>query len=146
MADLGTPMGWDDEISAEPTQFITLKPGEYEFTIKSVDKKHFDGSEKMAPCNMAQVNMVIDTEEGQANVSTNLFLNSKAEWRLSQFFECIGMKKPGQKGFHPQWNLSGWKGKCKVSNREYNGNVYNEVKQFILPKKKTSGYSGFGSK
>lgn len=145
MADLGTPMGWDDEISAEPTQFITLKPGEYEFTIESVEKTYFEGSDDLAACNVAVINMIIDTPEGKAHVSRKLYLNSKEEPKLSQFFECIGMKKPGQKGFHPQWNLTGWTGKCHIGTHPYNGKTYNHVSYFVLPKK-ASGYSGFGNK
>ena len=148
MADLGTSMGWDDEITAEPTQFIVLKPGEYDFTIENVEKKHFDGSEKTAPCPMACVHIVIKTEEGDAHVSSNLLLNTKLAWKLAEFFESIGMKKPGEP-LKPQWNLGVWTGKCQIGIREYNGNTYNEVKKFIPKesalKKLASGFSGFGS-
>ena len=48
MADLGKEIGWDDAIENEGTEFEPLPEGTYEFTVASMERAHFGGSEKMA--------------------------------------------------------------------------------------------------
>ena len=51
----------------------------------------------MAPCNVANLDLLIKDKDGKEHhVFDSLYLNSKAEWRLSQFFLCIGQKKKGE--------------------------------------------------
>lgn len=104
MADLGKEIGWDDAIENEGTEFEPLPEGTYEFTVASMERAHFGGSEKMAPCNMANLDLLIKDKDGKEHhVFDSLYLNSKAEWRLSQFFLCIGQKKKGE-ALRPNWN------------------------------------------
>ena len=50
---------------------------------------------------------------------------------LSAFFGAIGLKKKGEP-LKMNWNeVAGKEGVCKLGQREYNGNKYNEVKRMI---------------
>ena len=124
MADLGKEIGWDDAIENEGTE--PLPEGTYEFTVASMERAHFGGSEKMAPCNVANLDLLIKDKDGKEHhVFDSLYLNSKAEWRLSQFFLCIGQKKKGE-ALRPNWNeVPCSTGKVEVMINEYvdkNGN------------------------
>ena len=57
MADLGKEIGWDDAIENEGTEFEPLPEGTYEFTVASMERAHFGGSEKMAPCNLSLIHI-----------------------------------------------------------------------------------------
>lgn len=125
-------LGWDDEIQDDGEDFIILKPGNYDFVVKKFERGRFDGSEKMPACNMALVTITVeDPDTGrQVDVQNPILLHRKTEWTISAFFASLGMKKKGEK-IKPQWNMIvGKVGKCKIKNREYNGNIYNEVDKF----------------
>ncbi|UPU39310.1 DUF669 domain-containing protein [Erysipelothrix sp. Poltava] len=125
-------LGWDDEIQDDGEDFIILKPGNYDFVVKKFERGRFDGSEKMPTCNMALVTITVeDPDTGrQVDVQNRILLHRKTEWTISAFFASLGMKKKGEK-IKPQWNMIvGKVGKCKIKNREYNGNLYNEVDKF----------------
>lgn len=120
-ANLGAEIGWEDEISQE-SGFELLEPGDYDFYVEKFERKRFPGSKKMCACNQAALTLLID---GQT-VFDNLYLNKKAEWRISQFFIGIGQKQPGVP-FVPNWNMvPGSRGRCKVGTRKWTGNDGNE--------------------
>lgn len=121
-------LSWDDEISQE-SEFILLDPGAYDFEVTGLDKTYFSGSDKMQACPQAKLELTID----KAKIYTNLFLNTKSEWKLSEFFISIGLKKKGEP-LKMQWNkVLGAKGKCEVGHREWDGKTYNEVSKFLEP-------------
>ena len=132
-ANLGAEIGWDDEISQE-SNFVLLEPGDYDFTVTSFERKRFGGSDKMCACNQA----VLHIDVGEATIFDNLFMNKKAEWRISQFFAAIGQKQKGVP-FVPNWNaVPGSSGRCKVGVRTWTGNdgeerKNNEIKEFYAP-------------
>lgn len=120
--DMGKEIGWDDEIEKE-SEFILLPDGEYDFVVESMERERFEGSEKMSPCNMAVLTLrVKDPATGQpTTVKDRLYLNSKAEWKLSQFFLCIGQKKHGEK-LKPDWAaVPTSTGRCKIVRHKYRG-------------------------
>lgn len=132
-ANMGAEIGWDDEISQE-SNFVLLEPGDYDFTVASFERKRFNGSEKMCACN--QVVLRIDVGEG--TIFDNLYMNTKAEWRISQFFKAIGQKQSGVP-FVPNWNaVPGSSGRCKVGIHKWKDNdgeerKYNEIKEYYEP-------------
>ena len=74
MADLGKEIGWDDAIENEGTE--PLPEGTYEFTVASMERAHFGGSEKMAPCNVANLDLLIKDKDGKEHhVFDSLYLN-----------------------------------------------------------------------
>lgn len=129
----GTELGWDDQITQE-SAIPLLKPGVYPFTVAKLERKRFNGSAKMSPCNMAELTLSV----AGTTVTAKLFLNSKVEWKLSQFFTCIGQKKPGEP-LRPNWNaVIGATGRCKIEERDWVGKdgsdrYSNEVAEFLPP-------------
>ena len=104
MSDYREEIGWADTIENEGTDFEPLPPGTYHFTVNSMERARFQGSERMSACNMANLDLLITDEDGKEHhVFDSLYLHTKAEWRLSQFFLCIGQKKKGEP-LKPNWN------------------------------------------
>lgn len=136
--NLDMAMGWDDEITQE-SEFILLDKGEYPFKVEKLEKEYFNGSEKMAACPMAVLHLNVDN---QVTVQTRLFLNKKTEWKLSQFFTSIGLKKKGEP-LVMNWNaVYGTSGRLKLGHREYNGNTYHEVLDFLEPQAQADWTTG----
>lgn len=147
MMERNEAIGWDDEISQE-SEFELLPEGTYDFLIENLERGRFAGSERMCACNMATLTLVIKSPEtgNDVRVFDTLYLNSKAEWRLSQFFICIGQKKKGEP-LRPNWNaVPGSIGKVEIIINKYrdkNGNEKenNKVKVYLPyePKEFTPG-------
>lgn len=115
--DLGTAIGWDDEITAEEDSFELLEPGDYPFVVESVTRKQFDGSAKMSPCFIEELSLNIQG----FSIAHALFLNTKFLSKISEFFVAIGQARYGQK-FRPNWTgLVGARGMCKVGYRTWTG-------------------------
>lgn len=129
---------WDDEIKKEGGEFILLPPGDYSFVVESYERTRHNGSEKLPPCNKAVVNIRIDSPEGTVTLKHNLFLHTKTEGRLSEFFTGIGLKKPGEP-LRMNWNMvPGSTGRLKLDVRTYTNKdgeerQANEIKK-IYPK------------
>ena len=115
MSDMERELGWDDEIEKE-SSFVELPPGDYEFTIDHFERGRSQGSDKIPASNMAIVFFNIKTPDGQeATIRENFILHSKLEWKLSELFRSVGLKKEGEK-LRMNWSaLPGLKGKAKVT-------------------------------
>lgn len=126
--DLGREIGWDEPIEQEGQEFEILPAGTYEFTVESMERGRYPGSERMAACNCANLALQIRSPKTWAlcRVFDTLYLNSKAEWRLSQFFLGIGQKKKGEPLRRPNWGaVPGATGKVEIEVHTYkdkNGN------------------------
>lgn len=106
--------GWEDEICDEGKAFVLLPEGDYDFTVKGYERARFAGSEKMPACNMAKVTFIINGAEDTIEITENYFLANKFEWKLSQLFLSVGLKKHGET-LHMNWNaLAGLSGKCHI--------------------------------
>lgn len=104
--------GWEDEINDEGEGFsYTLLPeGDYDFTVAKFERARHAGSAKVPPCNMAKVTFTI----WGAEITENYFLCKKFEWKLSQLFLAVGLKKHGEP-LRMNWGaLAGTRGKCRV--------------------------------
>ncbi len=139
MSSAGYELGWDSEIENEGTPFVVAEPGDYNFTVIGMERARFAGSDKMPPCNQAKLTLQLEMHDGSAcNVKHNLFLHSKTEWKLCEFFTAIGQRQKGQR-IAPNWNnLIGAKGRCQISKRAYRGNDgsekwTNDVVKFYEP-------------
>lgn len=111
----GRELGWEDEIQND-SSFIELPEGDYDFTIDHYDRSRFDGSEKIPPCNMALVFFSIQAPDGStAIIRERYILHSKLEWKLSELFCSVGLKKKGEK-LRMNWNsLVGATGRAHVT-------------------------------
>lgn len=112
-------LSWDSEISKE-SEFELLPAGTYKFTVQSVERGRFAGSEKMNACPSATMSLKLSGPDGtEGTVQDTLYLNSKAEWKLSQFFTSIGQKKKGET-LRMNWNLvPGSSGELELTVNEY---------------------------
>lgn len=128
---------WDDTIQEDQKEFITLKPGTYYYTVESFERQRHTPSDnnpnpnKLPACNKAVLKLKIDTRDGSAYATHNLFLHSRTEGMLSAFFGSIGQKKHDQP-LQMNWNtVPGSIGVARFKNREYRGNLFNEVDRMI---------------
>jgi hypothetical protein len=126
-----TTYEWDDEIDPKESDFIILKPGDYDFEVVSFERQYYDGSEKLPPCKMAILQLRIDTPDGPATTFHRLYLASSQNGLITAFFGAIGLHEKGDKKLKMEWNkVTGARGRAKFGVRTYNGNEYNEVKRF----------------
>ncbi len=133
----GHELGWEDTISVE-NEYIVLPAGDYDFKVEKFERARFNGSEKIPPCNQANLTIVVkDPSTGQdVRILHNLILHTKCEGFLSEFFRGIGQKKKNEP-LRMNWQLvPGASGRCKIVPEEYNGNKYNKIKKFY-PKEDT---------
>lgn len=135
MADIERELDWNDEINRENGEFILLPAGDYNYTIKGYERARYGGSDKLPPCNKAVLKVHISATEGEVTLTHNLFLHTRTEGLLSEFFTSIGQKKPGEP-LRMNWNtVPGSKGRLKIGIRTYtnkNGEERkaNEIKKF----------------
>lgn len=136
----GYELGWDAEIEKEGYEFIVAEPGDYEFTITGFERGRFQGSAKMPACNQAKltIRLTIPGSDDICEVRHNLFLHTKSEWKLCEFFTAIGQRQSGQR-IAMNWNaVTGATGRCKVGKRSFeskDGKMLwtNDIEKFYPP-------------
>ncbi len=138
MSDIERELSWDDEISKE-SDFDLIPEGNYNFTVAGVERARHEGSAKLPPCAKAIVTLKIQLPDGtEQSLKHNLFLHSRCEGLLSQFFIGIGLKKKGEP-LRMNWNaVPGTSGRCKIIIRSWTGKdgkpgQSNDVKKFYDP-------------
>jgi len=142
--DEGRALGWEDSIEQE-SNYVLLPKGDYDFMIVNFERGDFNGSDKMPACKMATVHVKItDPASGQETIIFHkLFLHSKVEFRLSEFFIALGLKKHGEP-LRMCWNqITGRRGRCKIDHREYNGQTFNDIKKFYDPAEQPTQSGGY---
>ncbi|NOV01368.1 hypothetical protein [Paenibacillus planticolens] len=136
MSQTEREFGWDDTIEKDGGGgFVLLPPGDYYFTVAKFERSRYAGSEKMPACNQAKLELTVHSpEHGDVTIFHNLFLHTKTEGLLSNFFAGIGQKKKGEP-LRMNWNtIVGARGKMKLEIRNYKSNgedrSMNQVKTF----------------
>ncbi len=137
-------LDWNDEIENDGQGFALIPEGDYHFGVQSFERGRHGGSEKIPACNKAVLTLAIlgpeypFKKEILGTVQTNLFLHSKFEWKLCQFFTAIGLRKHGEK-LKMDWSKVTWaEGTCHVGVRKWTGNdgkehESNEITEFYDP-------------
>ena len=144
--DMNREYDWDDEVENR-SEFIDIPDGEYEFFVDHYERSKGGGDGKYAGQNMAVIYCNIETD-GQPQIKTNLILNKKFDWKLSQFFISLGLmeNKEGAKT-KMNWNLvGGARGRCKVEHKpNYNDatKTHPEITEFLKPRKDKKWGAGF---
>lgn len=137
----GYELDWDSEIENEGSEFIVAEPGDYDFVVTAFERGRFQGSAKMPPCNQAKLTIRLEIPgcDGTCEIKHNLFLHSKTEWKLCEFFTSIGQRQSGQR-VAMNWNaVIGSRGRCKVSKRSFESNKdgktlwANDIDKFYPP-------------
>ena len=119
MADFEREFGWNDEINKEESDYEPLPEGDYRFTVFKIERSRSQGKGKLPPCNMAKVTVTVHGAEYDRDITENLVLHSSLEWKLSQFFLSIGMKKHDEP-LHMDWMAAiGKTGNCRIIERTY---------------------------
>lgn len=127
-------IGYEGTIEEESGGFTLLPDGDYDFTVSKITRGRYEGSDKMPACNSVTVELTVWGPQDKTTISERFFLVKKFEWKLSQFFLSIGVKKHGEP-LMMRWNIEGMRGKCKVYIDKYKKNdgsdgQSNKIKKF----------------
>lgn len=106
-------IGYEGTIEKESGDFTLLPDGDYDFTVSKITRGRYEGSDKMPACNSVTVELTVWGSQDKTTISERFFLVKKFEWKLSQFFLSIGVKKHDEP-LKMRWNIEGYRGKCKV--------------------------------
>lgn len=125
---------WDSTIQND-SSYTLLPDGVYPFKVASFERGYHNGSDKIPPCPKAVVALEVDGGAlGTVEMRENLYLHSRNEWKLCEFFTSIGQRKKGEP-LQMNWNaVTGAVGLCEVGHRKYKDNDYNNVLHFLEPK------------
>lgn len=152
-ADLGQALDWDDGVVTDNGGgFELLEPGYYPFRVEKLERERFEGSAKMASCPRAKLTFKLTVGDHEVTVIDRIMLNTKIQWRLSRFFECLDFPKDENGNMHMHWNeLDGKSGWLKVKTREYtnkNGETRqsNEVEDYCRPSEAEKAYAEWSAR
>ena len=125
MDNNNTMLDFDGYIEND-NDFIILDDGDYPFKVVDITKSEYAGNSTKIPqgCKMVTVEMDI---EG-ARVKETFFLLSSMEWKISQFYRALGMKKKGEKVQMKWGDTVGKTGTAQVYTDTYTGNDGKERK------------------
>lgn len=121
---------WDSEIE-EDGEFTLLEEGDYDFKVEDFQRK----TTKKGDAPMAQISFKVGDDYTKTSINEYFVLKKSVEWKISQFFRSIGLKKHGER-VKMQWEQSlGKTGRCHVIVDEYidqkgNSKTTNRIDQF----------------
>lgn len=104
MATEGREYGWDDTIKEDAQEFEPLPEGDYNVTIEKFDRSRSSGNGKLPACNMAVVYFIVHVPNREITIRENYVLHSSLEWKLSELFRGVGLKKEGEELRMGAWN------------------------------------------
>lgn len=93
----GRAFNWDDMISNEST-FTLLDEGDYKFRVENYVRGRFSGSTKVSACTKVTLTLAIldDADNKLTSISHMFLCESSVEFRISEFFLSVGLKKHGE--------------------------------------------------
>lgn len=106
-------IGYEGTIEDEGSEFVLLPEGDYDFTVSKVVRTRHEASANLPECNEVDVELTVWGPQDKTIITERFFLVRKFEWKLSQFFLSLGLKKHGEQ-LVMRWNIEGQRGKCKV--------------------------------
>lgn len=133
--------GWDDEIQNDGSPFQVLPEGDYDFRVEKFERARQSATDKMPACNKAVLTLSVFNAEAKGTLKTNLFLHSRYEWKLCQFFKAIGQRPHGE-AMRMNWNaVPGASGTCRVETRPWKDRSGkeregNEIAEFYDPQER----------
>lgn len=134
--NMGQEMGWDDEVE-NTSAFVDIADGIYDFIVDHFERSKVGGDSKYSGQNMAVIYCNIQAE-GEPQLKTNIIMNTKFQWKISQFFISIGqMKNEKNARLKPNWNMvGGSRGRCRIEHKpNYNDptKTHPEITEFLPP-------------
>jgi len=110
---------WDSEIKNDGGEFKLLEPGVYPFRVKKLTKDYYNGGKTVPPCPKASLLLHVGYGAEASDVTDGLLLDDSLEWKLCQFFTCIGMRKHGE-ALRMDWDaVEGKTGWVEIEHRDY---------------------------
>jgi len=131
-------MDWDDELSSD-SEFKLLPEGDYNFEVMSYERGSYPGSEKISPCNKVIMTLKLSDNAGNQTIIKHDFILWKTiEFKISEFYVSIGLKKRGENAPMRWKDTVGGKGCCKVTIEKWTGKdgsqkEKNKVTKFYEP-------------
>lgn len=93
--ELGKELGWEDSIKDDGQDFEPIPEGDYNVTIEKFERSRSRGEGKLPACNMAIVYFTVHADR-EITLKENYVLHSSLEWKLSELFRGVGLKKEGE--------------------------------------------------
>ena len=128
-ADLN--LDWDSGLDfVEEKQYSILPVGEYEFTVLILEYTY---SKAGSP--MGVITLDIITDQGQhSTVKDYLVISESMAWKLSQFFQCVGLQKKGEALKKMPWNkVVGAEGRVSIKHETFNDKESAKVNKYLSP-------------
>ena len=131
------------------SQFTDIPDGEYDFRVEKIERARHPGSEKIPACGKMVAHLTVTLPDGgTAKLQENFVLWDTLEWKLSQFFICIGLKKKGEPLPACDWiaEIPGRTGRAKIKrqpDRNDPTKSYSHVDTFLEPKPRDWSKGGF---
>lgn len=139
----GYELDWDSEVEA--SEFTLLPAGVYPFRVINYERARHNASANLPACAQAIVHVEVDGgQAGKRKIDHNLFLHSKTQGFLNEFFKAIGCQDVNGK-IKMDWNrVAGATGRCEIyidkyTNRNGEQRESNKIKKFILPAQGVAG-------
>jgi len=107
-------LGWDDQIEKDSQDYTLLPEGDYDFEITGFERARYAGGDKLPSCWKAIVSVKCKGPGGITTMKHNLFLHTKVEGLLCQFFTSIGQRKKGERITMDWDKVVGSRGRCKL--------------------------------
>lgn len=129
---------WDSEIEDTGPSFVLLPEGDYEFEVVHWERQRYDGGPKLPPCPMAVVHLRVKGPVGETTIQHRLFLHSRTQGLIFDFFVAVGLMQRGQKASMPWNQIVGRTGRAKIGVRTWTGQdgnerQSNEIRRFYDP-------------
>ena len=136
--NIGRELDWDEAIELNPSSFVLLPEGEYDFKVINFERQRHAGSAKLPPCPKAAITVEVSGINGTTHITHNLFLHTKTQGLLSAFAISIGQGKQGDVVKLDWSKVLGATGRAKVAVRKYTKKdgteaETNEIKEFLPP-------------
>ena len=106
----------------------------------------------MASCSRAKLTLEVNVGDHEATITDRIMLNTKTQWRVARFFECLGFTRDDEGRMQMHWNdvedKEGW---LKIKVREYtdkNGNKQqtNDVDEYCRPTDAEKAYKEWSAR
>lgn len=127
----GRELGWDDSIKQDSQNFDPIPEGDYNVTIEKYDRSRSKGEGKLPPCNMAVVYFIVHGQDREITIRENYILHSSLEWKLSELFRGVGLKKEGESS---EWDWNSLPGKRQDQKSAWNRESKIQIRSSITSK------------
>ena len=127
----GADLDWDNGLDfVEEKEYSILPVGEYEFIVVNLEKTY---SKAGSP--MGVITLDIITDQGQhSTVKDYLVISESVAWKLSQFFQCVGLQKKGEALKKMPWNkVVGAEGRVSIIHESFNDKESAKVNKYLSP-------------